>query len=439
MAIALPIARVVRKDSDAEDRPPSAGLFSFLFSSPARTELLNSKANSDTQTDDYDLNTAPADDSNGDDIGTDSDDKGNKDNTNTNNSDSTDDSDRDDDGRDSSNRDALEAAVAACETTSLVCKAGQIRVLSISQGSCSWSCQKDPYYKEPRDNKGSVIGGSVGATAGVLIVLLAVLLFTQAKKRRRQRAAYEKDTADLASELSDLPLMQNVQHQGSPHRSLSSTSVPSSSDSGSKLAMAFGVGGSRRRRPQSSAWVVPRAPHPEEAGTELTMDIIDRPPESDPTLAAFEGALPYRQEKTATAYPLLAEFSHGSNASSSHGAACTTGANGAASESSELFVSGSASPKQGRLLRKHRTPANYDHAAIIVSPEDQLLHNYTIARYSADAAIAAARESAVVATPILAAFNPFNAVPSVRSLPYDDASQPAVSRKHSDKSNKSSL
>ncbi|KAJ1647802.1 hypothetical protein LPJ64_000836 [Coemansia asiatica] len=401
MVIAIPItAHIARKDDGVED-PPSSGLFSFLLNSDSKTRSTSTPTHTPTSTDD-------SSDSNND------------------------------NGNDSANRDTIEAAVAACETPLLVCEAGQIRVLNISQGSCNWSCQRDPYYKKTGNNKGSVIGGSVGATAGVLIVLLALLLFTQAKKRRRERATYDKDTADLASELSDLPLIQNSQRQGSHQQqqqsSSSSTTVPNSSD-GSSF---------QRWRTQTSAWVVPRAPRPEEAGTELTMDIVDRPPESDPTLAAFEGALPYRQEKTAAAYPLLAEFSH-ENKVSSHGrvVAAATGAGIANGELSETSAgsSGTASLKQRRLLKKkHQVPASNNGYPEIVSPEEQLLYNYQIARYSGDAAIAAAQESAGAGTPIMTAFNPFNAVPSVRSLPFDDGvSQPTVSRKHSDKSNKSSL
>ncbi|KAJ2236201.1 hypothetical protein H4R99_003316 [Coemansia sp. RSA 1722] len=382
MALALPAFHIIRKDNSAsaeeEEYPPSTQTGLSRITSSDRTDAVRSSTRSSQST-----QSAGEGDGSSDDYGDGSDNQDTLDAT--------------------AAAAAAAAPVAACETPTLTCEAGQIRVLSISQDSCQWSCQRDPYYKKARDNKGSVIGGSVGATAGVLLVLLAILLFTQARKRRRERAAYDKDTADLASELSDVPLMRSVERQGSQQhqqQQWSSTSVPSStSDGGSRLASVFGIGGSR-----GSDWLVPRAPHPDEAGTELTMDIVDRPPENDPTLAVLDGSLPYRQEKTAAAYPLLAEFSH-------EGAV-------AASES------GSA---------KQQTAAS-------VSPEAQLLHNYEVARYSADAAIAAARESALAGTPVMASFNPFNAVPSVRSLPYDDdGSQPTVSRKHSDRSNKSSV
>ncbi|KAJ1844916.1 hypothetical protein LPJ73_005014, partial [Coemansia sp. RSA 2703] len=327
---------------------------------------------------------------------------------------------------------AIEQAVAACQTPTLVCDLGKIRVLNISDNSCSWTCEVDPHYQKPRNNKGPIIGGSVGATAGVLLALLVMLLVTQVKRRRRARAAYLKDTADLASELSDLPLMQHANR--TQHSSASS--VPSSGNAAdakpsSKLAMSFGIGGSQKwRSSHSDAWATPRMPNPDEAGTELTMDICDRPPESDPTLAATDGALPYRQVKTAAAYPLLEEFSH--NTESSSVRAGDAGVNGYSGQIPE--PAGSPQSQARHLFRKKQMTRGSNEYSDFATPEIQLLHNYEIAQYSGDAAIAAARDSAV-GTPIVAAFNPFNAVPSIRSLPYDGQSLPSVSRKHSDKSN----
>ncbi|KAJ2721097.1 hypothetical protein GGI07_004202 [Coemansia sp. Benny D115] len=318
------------------------------------------------------------------------------------------------------------ATTAACKPGPQPdCTADQMQVLRVAtDGSCRWTCENNPYYKKPAHNKGPIIGGSVGATAAVLLLLLVALLFVQIRKRRRERAAYLKDTADLASELSDLPLIAQKPYSRHPSSASSASSVPSTGitppasqiSGASRFAQAFGLWSAQRKGAHGLAPLVAKVPRPGEAGTELTMDIVYRPPESDPTLAVADGdALPYRREKTADAYPLLAQLSQQSSAE-------------AVSEATGIYTTLAPQPSRRRKLSR-KLPVQ------LVSPEDQLIRDYEVARSSADAAIAAARDSSV-GTPLVSAFNPFNAVPSIRSLPYDEEMSPIVSRKHSDRSTK---
>ncbi|KAJ2910801.1 hypothetical protein GGI21_000498 [Coemansia aciculifera] len=297
-----------------------------------------------------------------------------------------------------------ESALPSCQPASLTCDEGQMLVLSVSGSSCSWSCEKDPHYQTPTNNKRPVIGGSLGAMVFVLFVLLGVLLFTQLKKRRRERAMYLKDTADLASELSSAPLIQPLS-PGSP-------SDLDGLDASHPQVFAWRSIGDRKAHP--GFFATPAMPSPGEAGTELSMDIINRPPESDPSLAASNGSTPYRQEKTADAYPLLSYFS------------------GRPDTVSTPIPFPPIS--QAKLARLQRTPTQPD--LDLEPPESHLMRSYAAARSSGDAAIAAAHESAIATLPATA-FDPFNAVPSIRSSPYSEEARSLVSRRASDRTGKS--
>ncbi|KAJ1999414.1 hypothetical protein GGI02_004233 [Coemansia sp. RSA 2322] len=310
-------------------------------------------------------------------------------------------------------------AQATCQPASLTCANGQILVLSISGNSCSWSCEIDPHYKKPVDNKKPVIGGSLGVMASVLLVLLGILIFTQLKRRRRERATYLKDTADLASELSSAPLMQPL----SPRSMLGDDDVLDASGAGQARARAFSWGGSKDRKAHSAIFITPAMPSPDEAGTELSMDIFNRPPENDPSLAAANGSAPYRQEKTADAYPLLSHFS---------GRLDLPPVSGSERVLPVLFPPAS----QAKPARLQRTPTQptFD----LEPPEDHLMRSYAAARFSGDAALAAARQSAITTSPAMA-FDPFNVVPSIRSSPTGEEAQSLVSRRPSDRTGRSSV
>ncbi|KAJ1852989.1 hypothetical protein GGH12_005195 [Coemansia sp. RSA 1822] len=226
-------------------------------------------------------------------------------------------------------------ALSSCSNP-VQCDVGQIPVLTESGTTCKWECQHDPLYKKPANNKWPIIGGSLGAMMVVLAALVSLLLFVYCRKRRRERAAYLRDTADLASELSDTPLLKSTY--------LAPASVP------------------KWRGAEDMSFVV-LAPNPGDAGTELSMDIVDRPPENDPTLAVSDGAPPYRQEKTASAYPMLAQYSH----------------------PADLATSMSILANNGVL-------------------------SYEAAKKSGNAALAAARNS-VRGSPVSGTFDPFRTVP----------------------------
>ncbi|KAJ2486685.1 hypothetical protein IWW37_005532 [Coemansia sp. RSA 2050] len=314
-----------------------------------------------------------------------------------------------------------------CPPATLTCADGEIMVLLVSGSSCSWSCDIDPHYQKPSDNKRPVIGGSLGAMVFVLLVLLGLLLFTQLKKRRRERATYLKDTADLASELSSVPLMQS-----SPPGPSSEAERLDLSTGSQGHSRVFAWGTSRERKTHSAFFATPTMPSPGEAGTELSMDIVSRPPESDPSLAASNGSTPYRQEKTADAYPLLSYFS---GRLDSYPASFQAASIDQAPASLGRTLPIPFPPaSQARFARPQRTPmmAGFD----LELPENQLMRTYAAARSSGDAAIAAARESAIAAPPATA-FDPFSAVPSIRSSPYSEEARSLVSRRASDRTGKS--
>ncbi|KAJ2447028.1 hypothetical protein GGF42_005545 [Coemansia sp. RSA 2424] len=316
------------------------------------------------------------------------------------------------------------SVLPTCQPATFSCDDGQILVLSVSESSCSWSCESDPHYHKPADSKRPVIGGSLGVMVLVLFILLGILLFTQLKKRRRERATYLKDTADLASELSSAPLMQP-----------SSPGSPSGID-GLDASMgvyghsrAFAWGASRERKSHSAFFATPAMPSPGEAGTELSMDIVNRPPESDPSLAATNGSTPYRQEKTADAYPLLSYFSgrlDPAPATFQHATLSQAPAN--------IGIIPFPPTSQAKPARLQRAPTQPD--LDLEPPESHLMRSYAAARSSGDAAIAAARESAITTLPATA-FDPFNAVPSIRSSPYSEEAQSLVSRRASDRTGRS--
>ncbi|KAJ2861024.1 hypothetical protein GGH94_005157 [Coemansia aciculifera] len=319
------------------------------------------------------------------------------------------------------------SVLPTCPPATLTCNDGEILVLSVSSSSCSWSCDIDPHYQKPTDNKRPVIGGSLGAMVLVLFVLLGILLFTQLKKRRRERATYLKDTADLASELSSVPLMQPP----SPG-SLSEVERLDSGIGGQGHSRVFAWGTSRERKTHSAFFATPTMPSPGEAGTELSMDIVDRPPESDPSLAATNGSTPYRQEKTADAYPLLSYFSGRLDPAPTTFQTVTLDQAPANLGRPPLIPFPPTS--QAKFARLQRTPTMSGYA--LEPPESQLMRSYAAARSSGDAAIAAARESAIAAPPAMA-FDPFNAVPSIRSSPYSEEARSLISRRASDRTGKS--
>ncbi|KAJ2822986.1 hypothetical protein FBU31_004426 [Coemansia sp. 'formosensis'] len=319
------------------------------------------------------------------------------------------------------------SVLPTCLPATLTCGDGEILILSVSDSSCSWSCDIDPHYQKPTDNKRPIIGGSLGAMVLVLFVLLGILLFTQLKKRRLERATYLKDTADLASELSSVPLMRPP-----------SPGLPSEAErlnmsiGGQGHSRVFAWGASRELKSHSAFFAMPTMPSPGEAGTELSMDIVDRPPESDPSLAATNGSTPYRQEKTADAYPLLSYFSGRLDPAP---ATFQTVAHSQAPVhlgAAALIPFTSTSQSKFTRLPRTSTMPGFD----LEPPESQLLRNYAAARSSGDAAIAAARESAIAAPPATA-FDPFNAVPSIRSSPYSEEARSLVSRRASDRTGKS--
>ncbi|KAJ2505127.1 hypothetical protein IWW47_002189 [Coemansia sp. RSA 2052] len=290
------------------------------------------------------------------------------------------------------------SVLPACQPATFSCDDGQILVLSVSESSCSWSCESDPHYHKPADNKRPVIGGSLGA-----MVL---------------------DTADLASELSNAPLMQ-PSSPGSP----SGIEGLDASMGGYGHSRVFAWGAPRERKSHSAFFATPAMPSPGEAGTELSMDIVNRPPESDPSLAATNGSTPYRQEKTADAYPLLSYFSGRLDPAPATFQHATL--NQAPANIGRIPFPPTSQAKPARLQRAPTQP-DFD----LEPPESHLMRSYAAARSSGDAAIAAARESAITTLPATA-FDPFNAVPSIRSSPYSEEAQSLVSRRASDRTGRS--
>ncbi|KAJ2157789.1 hypothetical protein GGF46_004253 [Coemansia sp. RSA 552] len=316
-----------------------------------------------------------------------------------------------------------------CTASETPCSAeDEIPVLVGSGESCAWECQADPLYKEPVNNKGPIIGGSLGATVFVLSVLIALLLYVQCKKRKREQAAYLRDTEDLASELSGEPLLKYMDpvhpvpnSNSSGLRGAETLGFDSSSDgsnTGTKFALFFGRhrSGSRTHADLAAPFVV-KAPSPEDLGTELTMDVVDRPPESDPTLAIGDGTIPYRQEKTATAYPLLTRFSNPPDPSTEMG---------------QLFGYTDATPPLAHMGGKNPRKLSTYSGIGSDMPEYRARMEYEAARSSGDAAIAAAARHSAMMSPATAAFDPFNAIPSVHSSPSGKGTQSVLSRQPSD-------
>lgn len=167
---------------------------------------------------------------------------------------------------------------------------GKMLVLSVSGDLCRWTCEPDPTYHRP-PNKRSVIAGSLGAMVGVLLVLLGLIFVARYRRRRHERAIRQKDEFDLANELSHAPLLATPTNElGHKARSF----IPKTK-------------GARLSDPMDTGIYTPA---PGEAGTELSMDIVERPPENDPTLFSEDGVVQYRQEKTSDAYPMLSYFSY---------------------------------------------------------------------------------------------------------------------------------
>ncbi|KAJ2800690.1 hypothetical protein H4R21_003079 [Coemansia helicoidea] len=205
------------------------------------------------------------------------------------------------------------AAVQLCPSTAPRCRASQMPVLLGTDDGCRWACQPDPLYKAPSDSKGPIIGSSLGAMVLVLVVLLGLLLLAHAKKVRRERAAFNKDTEDLARELSYAPLLQPESSYRRP--SVANASTASQEGLASRLAPFLGLRSGAEQSARARPTFVSAAPGFAEPGTELTMDVVGRPPESDPSLVLSCDAAPYRQGTVVGEYPRLAEFSAPSDAS----------------------------------------------------------------------------------------------------------------------------
>ncbi|KAJ2778558.1 hypothetical protein H4R18_004522 [Coemansia javaensis] len=279
------------------------------------------------------------------------------------------------------------SATMVCPPPATRCDEGQVQVLVDGDGACRWECQADPLYVAPSNDKGPIIGGSLGAAVCVLAVLLGLLLFAHCKRTLRERAAYAKDARDLASELSDEPLLKDMREEGA---SAPGSSAGSATAEGSGLAarlapLFLGLGdlpaaqGSRADAPF-------RAERPAlgAVGTELTMDVFDRPPEADPTLAIADGAAPYRREKTASAYPQLAVFAY------PHDPHVLDERPDAAAAAAAALV---AHPSQPADV--WRAPYAAQRGPVPGSPEDLARLSYDKARRSGSMAIAAARGSSL--------------------------------------------
>ncbi|KAI9500755.1 hypothetical protein BX070DRAFT_229817 [Coemansia spiralis] len=313
------------------------------------------------------------------------------------------------------------------------CNKGEMEVLVVSETSCVWECKKDPLYKKTTSSKHTVIGGSVGAVAFVLLVLLGILLFTQYKKRKREYAAYAKDTADLASELSDTPLVPTHQRdQISLESTAASTTVSTAGMIGSKVLFTLGLGSKIASGAKAKSIDIPlRVPLPGDDGTELTMDVLNRPPDKDPTLTIADGTpMPYRKEKTADAYPLLADFSHPSE--------IDTGIIGnypmlygisRVDMQQQTIRPAYALQKQQSIARRLQRPTSVNNIAFGL-PEARAMREYEAARHSGDAAIAAMHRSAF-STRTAAVFNPFHVSPSICSTPFGEEPRSVASRRSS--------
>ncbi|KAJ2082762.1 hypothetical protein H4R24_001359 [Coemansia sp. RSA 988] len=315
-----------------------------------------------------------------------------------------------------------------CPKSALACDDGQIGMILISGTSCSWECQPDPLFEKKSNRKGAIIGGSLGVTVFVLAVLLALLLRANFRKRRRERAMYMKDTADLANELSEEPLLKNVQNTypvkddttGSSN-SQSSTNASTNEVSGIKKASLFSFGNSAGQSEKPDAFFVAKAPNPGDAGTEMTMDIVDRLPNNDPTITIANGTAPYRQEKTACAYPLLELFSHPPDLATSM---------------DHLLLGNSIAPLPSHGVKEQKRRRTIDRKAPSFA-ETRPIAEYEAARLSGNAALDAARISAA-SSHMTATFDPFHTVPSVQGSPLSQSARSISSRRNSDKKSKSS-
>ncbi|PIA18455.1 hypothetical protein COEREDRAFT_79908 [Coemansia reversa NRRL 1564] len=315
-----------------------------------------------------------------------------------------------------------------CPNSTLACDDGQIGMLLISGTSCSWECQPDPLFKKKTNKKGAIIGGSLGVTVFVLTVLLALLLRANFRKRRRERAMYIKDTADLASELSDTPLLKHVENtypvQNTTTESANSqfsTSTSTNASSGIKRASVFGFGSRARQSEKPDAFFVAKPPNPGDSGTEMTMDIVDRLPNNDPTLTIANGTAPYRQEKTASAYPLLELFSHPPDL---------------AATMDQYSLGDTLAPLPNYFVKEPKRKRTVDRKASSLVPNHHIAE-YEAARLSGNAALDAARLSAA-SSHMTATFDPFHTIPSVQGSPLSQSSRSINSRRNSDKKSKSS-
>ncbi|KAJ1963808.1 hypothetical protein GGI12_001823 [Dipsacomyces acuminosporus] len=326
-----------------------------------------------------------------------------------------------------------------CPTPTEPCMENEASILFLSQdGTCRWVCQPDPQYRKVANAKKPIIGGSLGAVVLMLFALLVLLLATRYKRRKAERRAYLKDTADLADELSGVHLLESSQPQSSQSTELHPSGTNSLARSrrdlaslrvGTKLGLVFGAHSvNKALKTSSDPATRPLIPTFEEPGTELTMDIVDRPAEADTTLAVMDGSTPYRQEKTADAYPLLAQFSLLQH---SVPVLFTGSANESAMSLSNSCAPGYLATTWTRTKHKNRqSKIPIASSPAFEPPEVLMMRRYEAVRNSGDAALAAAQESARIRQSEIH-FNPFELAPSVRSSPNTEESQSLVSRKRS--------
>ncbi|KAJ2709094.1 hypothetical protein H4R19_004423 [Coemansia spiralis] len=210
-----------------------------------------------------------------------------------------------------SSLDTTETSTASelCPDRAPHCAEWEMPVLLGTDGACGWTCQRNPLYQAPSNNKGPIIGSSLGAMLLVLFVLLGLLVFVHSKKVRRERAAFDKDTEDLAHELSYEPLLLHNTQSVYRRHSIGTASVATQEGLASRLAPFLGLRSGAEQSARIKPTFVNAAPGFGEAGTELTMDIVGRPPEDDPSLTFPVHGKPYRREKAAAVYQVLADIS----------------------------------------------------------------------------------------------------------------------------------
>ncbi|KAJ1948175.1 hypothetical protein FBU59_001717, partial [Linderina macrospora] len=275
-------------------------------------------------------------------------------------------------------------------TGAYACDDGQVYVWIVdSSGKGQYKCDVNQQYRPSKNHRGPVIGGSLGAVFIALLIIAALIIYGRYKRKRYERLAYEKDTVDLANELSAAPLLGNE---------TGSSNYKPELGLGTKLALAFGLSKSRNWKTSSESSIRPLIPAPEEAGTELTMDIVNRPIEKDATLEHIDGSIPYRTEKTADAYPILIQYPLFQET-----------AGYSPNYSSASLAHGNVRGSPRRMHAQHQAMATSP--PTFESPDEILTREYAMAQMTGDAAIEAARQSSSKresAQP----FNPFNAVPS---------------------------